>query len=94
MHLLRLPKSCQTAFHIVLLLANAAEVEVSLDVVVMFDGGEQLFFALLEEAELVVALPQRQFPPGVLIVVRLCGVTGQLQTFANVVLHVEEVLEH
>jgi hypothetical protein len=93
MELLGLFEHVNGAVHVILFLINPAKVEGGLDVIVVSGGGEELFLCLLEEVEVVVALPQRRLPPWVLVVIELRRHHCQLQALLEVMLHVEEVLE-
>lgn len=78
---------------VILFFVDLAKVQKRVDVVIMLNRGQQLLLRFLQEVQMVVALPQGQLPPRILVIVELRCITSQLQAFLEVMLYVEEVLE-
>ena len=78
---------------IILFLVYLAQVKKRLNVVIMLHRRKQLLLRLLQKVQMVVALPQGQLPPRILVIVELSCVTGEFQALLKVVLDEEEVLE-
>jgi hypothetical protein len=59
--------------HTVLFFIDFAEVEIGLNCMVVPQRGRELLFCFFKKVEVIVALPQSNFPPGILKIVDFGG---------------------